>query len=178
MDDDGGLRGVIESASRLFRAQGFEPVPMHAVRDESGISLRRLYQLVGSKDALIVAVLQRWIDEWAREVALRSNGTGPGGRILAMFEAVGPPAEGRSSLDFVFADTSAMSDRVAAAVDAHRAWVLDQVREQVKALTGTPGLVSRLWVLLAGATALSATPGGPEASAAARLLAAELLQKP
>jgi AcrR family transcriptional regulator len=62
MSLDGGddeLRGrVLDAAGALFYARGIQDVGMDDIRTAAGVSLKRLYQLFGSKDDLIAGYLE------------------------------------------------------------------------------------------------------------------------
>ena len=84
-----GAERILETASRLFYECGIHAVGVDRVAEESGVTKRTLYDRFGSKEALVLAYLQRretgWRQTLADELALHPQ---PGReRILAVFDA-------------------------------------------------------------------------------------------
>jgi AcrR family transcriptional regulator len=73
---------ILRTADRLFYSEGIRAIGVDRVAAEAGISKRTLYNHYPSKDALIVAYLQRR----ARPLVL--TGAAPAGQILAMFDGL------------------------------------------------------------------------------------------
>ncbi|MFE6931078.1 helix-turn-helix domain-containing protein, partial [Streptomyces sp. NPDC057699] len=61
---------MLDAAQELFYGRGVQAVGMDAVRSASGVSLKRLYQLFPSKDALVLEFLRQ------RDVRWRGGGGG------------------------------------------------------------------------------------------------------
>src|SRR5262252_7644720 len=87
MDDDAARTRLLDAAEDLFYARGIQSVGMDAIRDASGVSLKRLYQLFPAKEQLVEAYLERrdvrWrgrLDEFVRR---HEN---PEERVLAVFD--------------------------------------------------------------------------------------------
>jgi AcrR family transcriptional regulator len=59
MDDESARTQVVEAADRLFYDQGIRAVGMAQIRDASGVSLKRLYQLFPAKDHVAAAALRQ-----------------------------------------------------------------------------------------------------------------------
>lgn len=80
---------VLAAADRLFYRHGVQAVGMDALREEAGVSLRRLYQLYPSKGALVEAYL-RWRDErWRSWLRYSVEGCSElTERPLAVFDAL------------------------------------------------------------------------------------------
>src|SRR5437879_13477296 len=55
---------ILDAAERLFYAHGLQQVGMDQVREEAGVSLKRLYREFPSKDQLIEAYLLRRDARW------------------------------------------------------------------------------------------------------------------
>ncbi len=78
---------VVAAADRLFYARGVQSVGMDAVRTEAGVPLKRLYAAFGSKDDLVVAVLEHRSRTWDEGVARASAGARtPRERLLAVYD--------------------------------------------------------------------------------------------
>jgi AcrR family transcriptional regulator len=80
---------ILEAAYELFSRQGIRAVGIDAIVETSGVARMTLYRHFASKDALVLAFLERreerWIKDWLqREVELRA--VDPGDRLLAIFD--------------------------------------------------------------------------------------------
>jgi AcrR family transcriptional regulator len=80
---------ILDSAERLFFADGIGVTGVDRVAADAGVAIATLYQHVGSKDRLLEAVLDRrlaaWTAQW--EASIEAAGT-PRGRVLALFDAL------------------------------------------------------------------------------------------
>jgi AcrR family transcriptional regulator len=87
MDDETAQSSILEATDRLFYEHGIRAVGMDAIRDASGVSLKRLYRLYPTKDQLAEATLRRRADAFhAALVARAERETSPRDRILAVFD--------------------------------------------------------------------------------------------
>ena len=81
LDDDTARAAVLRSADAVFYARGVAGVGMADIRDDSGVSLRRLYGLYPSKSDLVAAWLTArhttWM-EWFAGATERLRGAGGG----------------------------------------------------------------------------------------------------
>src|ERR1700687_3402303 len=80
---------ILEAAYQLFARQGIRAVGIDSIVEASGVATMTLYRHFASKDALVLAFLERreerWVKDWLqREVELRSPD--PGDRLLAIFD--------------------------------------------------------------------------------------------
>ena len=80
---------ILEAAYDLFSHQGVRAVGIDAIIERSGVARMTLYRHFASKDALVLAFLERreerWTKEWLQgEVERRS--AAPGERLLAIFD--------------------------------------------------------------------------------------------
>ena len=75
MDDDAARERLLDAAEGLFYARGIQAVGMDAVREASGLPLKRLYALYPGKAALVEAVL----DAPRRALARPADGPRHGG---------------------------------------------------------------------------------------------------
>ena len=69
MDDDTARTLVLDAADRLFYEHGIRAVGMDQVRDDSGVSLKRLYKMFPAKEHLAEAVLRRRDQSFQRALA-------------------------------------------------------------------------------------------------------------
>ena len=78
---------IVAAADALFYARGIQAVGMDAVRDASGLPLKRLYGLYQGKAALVEAVLARRDVRWrGRLMARVMEEADPRERVLAVFD--------------------------------------------------------------------------------------------
>src|SRR4030088_1846888 len=80
---------ILEAAYELFSRQGIRAVGMDSIVESSGVARMTLYRHFASKDALVLAFLERreerWVKDWLQhEVELRA--VDPGDRLLAIFD--------------------------------------------------------------------------------------------
>jgi AcrR family transcriptional regulator len=78
---------VLDAAEELFYSRGIQTVGMDDIRGLSGVSLKRLYQLFGTKDQLVEAYLERRDLRWRQCLSDHVEACGdPEGRIIAVFD--------------------------------------------------------------------------------------------
>jgi AcrR family transcriptional regulator len=86
MDDDAARERLLDAAEALFYGRGIQAVGMDAVREASGLPLKRLYALYPGKAALVEAVLARRHVRWrGRLMARVLEEDDPRERVLAVF---------------------------------------------------------------------------------------------
>jgi AcrR family transcriptional regulator len=82
---------ILETAYQLFSRRGIRGVGIDSIVEASGVATMTLYRHFASKDALVLAFLERreerWFKDWLqREVGLRA--ADPGDRLLAIFDVL------------------------------------------------------------------------------------------
>lgn len=87
MDTDQQRAAVLEAAEKLFYGKGIQAVGMDEIRTAAGVSLKAIYKLFPSKDALVAEVLtirdRRWTDGLHKYV---DRAVAPEERVLAVFD--------------------------------------------------------------------------------------------
>jgi AcrR family transcriptional regulator len=170
---------VLRAADALFYQRGIQAVGMDAVRNAAGISLKRLYSLFPSKDALLVEVLNGRILEWDEGVSrASSSATTPKEKLLAIYEFL----DGWFRQDdfrgcaFInsFGELGAVSPDVAEIARGQKLGFQHYVANLVEELGGSPALAAQLAILAEGAQTTAAISGQPDAAFQARA-AAEIL---
>jgi AcrR family transcriptional regulator len=131
---DQAPRLVLDVADRLFYERGIAAVGMDDVRDESGVSLRRLYGLYPSKRDLVAAWLDdrhvRWMQWFTAAVErLTTDGTDP---LVATFDALVEWAESPGYRGCAFLNAIAETTEIDA---SHRAIVAAHKRSLIDHLT-------------------------------------------
>ncbi len=183
MDDDSARTQVVEAADRLFYEHGIRSVGMAQIRDASGVSLKRLYQLFPAKDLVAAAALQE------RDLAFRDALRRyleplptPAAKMLGVFDFLHdwfeePDFRGCPFIN-AYGETAAGPD-----------CVLEVVTEQKRALrtllvdlaldAGRPAdLGDQLLLLANGAMVTAAMLHDPTAALHARRAAEQLLNAP
>ncbi|HET6298573.1 MAG TPA: TetR/AcrR family transcriptional regulator [Kribbella sp.] len=175
-------RQVLAAADSLFYERGVQAVGMDAIRTASGVSLKRLYQLFPSKDALIEAYLKHRDELWKTMLAEHVDPTTePRDRILAAFDflhAWFQQADYRGCA-FInsFGELGTVSPRVAELANQHKADFQQRLTELAEA-AGAPAparLAEYLILLSEGAITRSAISGSDEPAVRAREAASLLL---
>lgn len=78
---------VIDTATRLFHREGFHAVGVDRLTGELGMSKKTLYRHFGSKDELLIEVLDRCDEMAVRDFPDENDAASPRERILGVFEA-------------------------------------------------------------------------------------------
>lgn len=175
---------VLDAASRLFYERGIQAVGMDAIRDASGVSLKRLYRLFPAKEQLVEATLRHRESGVREQLARATAGDGaPSRRILAIFDLLrewfsAPDYRGCAYIN-AYGELSAGSALVAHAVEQHKALWRELLGELVAEGGGPPRLADQLAILVNGAMVTAAIARSPapadDARAAAELLLREAL---
>jgi len=166
---------ILETADRLFYRQGIRAIGVDTVAAETGISKRTLYNYFPSKDALVVAYLER------RFAPLPESDRPPAEQILDAYDRVGKlfdvgALRGCPFVNAVteLADPTHEAARIAIAFkERRRVWFRDLLRA-AKA-KDADGLASQLQVLLDGAIIQMLVRNDAAMAAVARKAAETLL---
>ncbi len=173
---------LIDTAARLFYADGITATGVDSVVALSGVSKPTLYRHFGSKPALVAAVLQD-IHRRRRQALVGyvdAHGAEPLERLLAVFDWLGAwhASEGRRGCAFLnaAAELTGPDDPAREVIVAHKRWT----REYLAGLAASAQLhdpetlAYQLLLLLDGANARVLAEGDLLAAARARTVA-ELL---
>jgi AcrR family transcriptional regulator len=170
---------VLSAADRLFYSRGFGAVGMDEVRDEAGVSLRRLYALFPSKESIVLAMLEGRHELWTSQLAaLVQTRTDPTERILAVYDYLAAwfGDESFRGCGFInaFGELGAVSPAVTELIRSHKRSFQDEMA-RLAADAGAPAsLAPQLAILAEGAQTTAAISGDPTAARHARA-AAEVL---
>jgi AcrR family transcriptional regulator len=80
---------ILEAAYELFSRNGIRAVGIDAIIERSGVARMSLYRHFGSKDALVLAFLERREERWTRDwlqAEVRRRAADPAERLLAIFD--------------------------------------------------------------------------------------------
>ena len=153
---------------------------MDAIRDASGVPLKRLYQLFPAKEQLVEAYLDRRDRRWRRHLAAYvERRPDPQQRILAVFDWLrhwsGEPGFRGCAWINGYGELGSVSPAVAAQARRHK----QAFRAYLAGLTGAAGLpepvTDYLYLLAEGAVVTAAIFQDPEAALRARSAAEDLL---
>ncbi|WP_020671064.1 TetR/AcrR family transcriptional regulator [Amycolatopsis nigrescens] len=174
MDRTEATGRLLDTAEKLFYAHGVQAVGMDAIRADSGVSLKRLYQCFPAKEQLVEAYLrrrdERWLGSLTRYVA--AAGDDP----LAVFDWLRewfaePDFRGCAFINS-FGELGSGAPGVLAAVREHKtalhAYLLGLV-------SGDRPLADQLLALVEGSTVTAAINGDPATADAGRDAARVLL---
>ncbi|MFI6445714.1 TetR/AcrR family transcriptional regulator [Kitasatospora sp. NPDC050543] len=171
---------VLDAAEALFYRRGIQAVGMDEIRNASGVSLKRLYQLYPSKSELVEAYLWRRDARWRRRLAEYVEARpSPRERILAVFSWLHdwfsqPDFRGCAFINS-YGELGAISPAVAEAARAHKQ-AFQRYLADLVADAGEPSWAAQHLSLLAeGAMTTAAICGSPESALQARDAARILL---
>ncbi|KOX13853.1 TetR/AcrR family transcriptional regulator [Nocardiopsis sp. NRRL B-16309] len=171
---------IVEAADRLYYSRGFSSVSMDELRDEAGVSLRRLYKLFPSKDDIIIATLRKRRRVWAEGIAEYVDAVrSPRDKLLAVYDFLAGwfCEDDFRGCGFVnaFAELGAVNTDVADLVREHKAHFQRDLARLVEELGAEPSLAAQLAILAEGAQTTAAVTGDPGAAGHARAAAATLI---
>lgn len=173
---------VLDAADALFYERGVQSVGMDAIRNASGVSLKRLYQLFPSKDHLVEAYLDKRDLIWKTMLADQVEAaTDPRDRILAVYDFLHTWFMEKSfrGCAFInsFGELGTVSPRVAEMARRHKSGFRDALTELAEA-AGAPDperLADYLILLSEGAITTSMFSESPAPALRAREAAQILL---
>ena len=171
---------VIDAADALFYSRGIRAVGMDDVRNEAGVSLKRLYTLFPGKDSLVLAVLHKRHAMWTDGLSAAVDATdGAREKLLAVYDYL---AEWFAEDTFrgcgfinAFGELGPTSPEVAAYAREHKRSFQEQLAGLVARAGVDPTLAPQLAILAEGAQTTAAIEGSPEAALHARRAAETLI---
>ena len=172
---------LLAAANELFYAEGINTVGIDRIIERAGVAKASLYDNFGSKEALVRAYLaDRAAGRQGRIEAWLGRYKTPREKILGIFDWLGDAAArpGYRGCYFQRANAELRVDSpVRAVLVESRAWT-EELLVRLAREAGLPQpkkLARQLHILLDGATAAAAMEGGPQAAAAAKAMAAILI---
>jgi AcrR family transcriptional regulator len=172
---------VLDAAESLLYGRGLQTVGMDEIRNESGVSLKRLYQLFPSKERLVEAYLRRRDARWRASLASYVDARpAEENKILAVFDWLeswfGEPDFRGCAFVNSFGELGATSEGIATAARDH----VDALRRYLAGLVASAGhssgLAEPLLLLVEGATVTAAISGNSATAGRAREAARTLLE--
>ena len=177
--DDEARDLVIATADRLYNLRGIQSVGMDALRDASGVSLKRLYKLFPSKEIIVEEVLRSRHERWMSSVSdAVADASGPRQQLLAIFDYLGAwfGENDFRGCGFInsFGELGGTVESLAGIVRDHKADFQAYVARLVEEAGGPAWLGPQLAILAEGAQTTAAIAGTSQAAEDARR-AAEIL---
>ena len=174
---------ILEAAYDLFSRQGIRAVGIDSIIERSGVARMTLYRHFASKDALVLAFLERREERWTkgwlqREVEARTDD--PAERLLAIFDVFDgwfqqPDFEGCSFINVLLEVADPANELHRASAD-----YLARIRTFVEGLAAAAGIAdpeafARQWHILMKGSIVSAGEGDLEAARRAQEIGGLLL---
>ncbi|MCE7006704.1 TetR/AcrR family transcriptional regulator [Kibdelosporangium philippinense] len=164
---------VLDAAEELFYERGIQAVGMDQIRSTSGVSLKRLYQLFPSKEALVVAYLERRDKRWRDNLRtyVEQHGNTVGAVFHWLHQWFSEPGFRGCAFINSFGELSATSPKITAIVQYHK----DELRDFLRGLVNDDSLADQLLVLVEGAIVVAAIREDPDAAWQAKTAAEALV---
>lgn len=166
---------ILDTAFRLFYSRGLKAVGVDLIIAESGVAKATFYKHFPSKEALVLAYLDRVDVIWTGQLraAAEAAGPDPADQLVGLFDALGTACrrEGYRGCAFINAAAEAepgtpVHERTVAHKRAVRSWVRELAAGAGAADPG--GLARTLTLLLDGGLASGALDASPEAATRAQ----------
>ena len=184
MTVDESRQAVLRAADELFYARGITGVVMSDIRDASGVSMRRLYEMYPSKSALVAAWLTDRHDTWMawftssveRHIAAGTDA------VMATFDAIAEwvSAPGYRGCAFInsLAETNEIGDAHRKIIAAHKRDLIEHLADLAAGAhpSAPPWLPAALAVIIDGAIVQCTIFASTEPLAAARCAVSQLLE--
>ncbi|NEA23966.1 TetR/AcrR family transcriptional regulator [Actinomadura bangladeshensis] len=171
-------RALLDAAEDLFYRQGIQSVGMDDLRSAAGLPLKRIYRLFPTKEALIVAMLERRDLRWRGDLAAHLNTVAdPRERVLALFDWLGawfaePGFRGCAWVN-AHGELGPSAPAIAEAARSHKRAFHAQVTALVAPVA--PSATESIYLLAEGAIVIAGIHGDPTSAARARAGARALL---
>jgi len=174
---------VLDTAYELFSRRGIRAVGVEEVIERAGVAKATLYRHFPSKDALVLAFLERREERWTRgmvEAEARRRGATPEEQLLAIFDVFDEwfRTEDFDSCSFINVLLELGADHPAGRASIDH---LSNIRSIVRQLADEAGLrdtdaLARSWHILMKGSIVSAAERDLDAARRAKAMARELLE--
>ncbi len=175
---------LVDTALDLFYQHGFHATGVDRILATAGVAKMTLYKHFRSKDALIVAALERRdarFREWFR-ASVEARARSPRKRLLAVFDTLEDWFDAAGFQGCMFVNAAAeyghRDDPVHLAAAAHKAAMREYFRELANAAGADDAedLAEQIALLVEGATVTAHVSGHREAARRARRVAKTLVK--
>ena len=174
---------IVTTAYSLFCRHGIRAVGVDTIIDQSGVAKMTMYRHFGSKDDLVLEVMQRreqlWTEEWlAAEVRRRADA--PADRLLAIFDVFDEWFRRRTFEGCLFVNVLLEIEDPRSAIHAASRRHLANIRRFVRTLAREAGIddpdaFARQWHILMKGSIVQAAEGDKQAAQRAKTMGALLL---
>jgi AcrR family transcriptional regulator len=175
---------ILETAYDLFASRGIRDVGVDEIIERSGVAKATLYRHFPSKDALVLAFLDRREQLWTHgfvEAGAKKRGRTPEEQLLAIFDVFDGWFRSKEfeacSFINVLLELGPRHEAGKASID-----YLENIRGVVRSLAEEAGLrdpesFARSWHILMKGSIISATEGDVDAAKRAQKLASLLIEQ-
>lgn len=175
---------ILATAYDLFARRGIRDVGVDEIVERSGVAKATLYRHFPSKDALVLAFLERREELWTHgfvEAGARKRARTPKDQLLAIFDVFDGWFRSKDfeacSFINVLLELGPRHEVGKASID-----YLDNIRGVVRSLAEEAGLrdvesFARSWHILMKGSIISATEGDVDAAKRAQAMAASLIEQ-
>jgi AcrR family transcriptional regulator len=170
---------LLVTATKLFTSQGIRAVGIDLILREANVAKSSLYSCFGSKEALVIAYLERSDqadrNRWNEGTAKLTD---PVAKVLAFFDLAAAAARARDYRGCLYANAATeFPGAELAPVRAHRDWVRSTINDLLRAaLTPQPSILAgHIQILYDGALVGSKIERSTRPITAARQLAERLI---
>ena len=147
---------MIAGAARAFEAGGFRGIGVDGILAPSGASTRTLYKHVGSRDGLVLAVLEERHRDFMNRLKPRSGHADPIGELFDTLEHWLTEHGARGCMLLrARSEYAAANEDVVALVRRQKEEFQREIGRRVEMVLGfaDTGLATQIWLLFEGATA-------------------------
>jgi AcrR family transcriptional regulator len=181
LTEEAARERIIAAADELFYGRGVQSVGMDEIRGAAGVSLKRLYQLFPSKEALVEQMLLERHRTWTEGMEAAAAGAPNAvSALLAIYDYLAGwfGQENFRGCAFIncFGEMGSTSPRIAAVVRRHKSDFQEFVARLVSDAGAPPGLAPQLALLAEGAQTTAAIAGTDESAGQARNAAQTLIR--
>lgn len=172
---------LLDAAEHLFYERGYQAVGMDALRQASGLPLKRIYALFQGKESIAVTMLDRRDERWHRLLAEHvEQETTPTSRVLAVFDwlSLWLAGDGHRGCAWInaFGELGGTSPAIAEAARRHKTRFQSYVSDLVTQAGASADMADAVYLLAEGAMVTAGISGSPQAAKQARNAANQLLR--
>ncbi len=179
---DGPAGRLLDTATKLFAQQGIRAAGIDLILREANVAKSSLYSCFGSKEALVIAYLER-LDQADRNRWIQRTAklTDPVAKVLAFFDLAAAAARARDYRGCLYANAATeFPGAELAPVRAHRDWVRSTLTDLLRAarIAQPSVLAGQIQILYDGALVGSKIERSTRPVTAARQMAERLIAAP
>ncbi|UCZ61969.1 TetR/AcrR family transcriptional regulator [Mycolicibacterium phocaicum] len=178
-DTAGPAQRLLDTASNLFAAQGIRAVGIDTILREAGVAKASLYSSYGSKDALVIAYLNRLDQADRNRWESKTSGTDdPVDKLLSFFDLAAAAARKRQFRGCLYANAATeFPGDTLEPVRAHRLWMRRLLTELLRdvEVPDAAAVAQRIQLIYDGALTASKLERSAAPITLARQMALELV---